>query len=289
MRTPVTLFAFFFGLFALFGLAISLGDSVGSLFGSGVSASEPGDEPGGHGSGAGPEHGEPTGLAIADQGYLLLPTDTRLVAGRVSDFSFNIFTVDRAPVTEFAVEQDREMRLIVVRRDLTEYQQLLPTMGPDGTWSVRLRLDEPGSYRVFTTFRPETAPEPVTLGVDLNVPGLVEAGPVQHPKKVAEVDEYSVVLSGETIAGGTSRLYLAVMRDDQPVTDLEPYLGTTGHLVMLREGDLAYLPVSPVAGTGSGPTITFEAGLPTAGYYRLFLDFQHRGEVRTAEFTVLAS
>jgi hypothetical protein len=58
---------------------------------------------------------------------------------------------------------------------------------------------------------------------------------------------------------------------------------------MLREGDLAFLQVDPVPGTGSGPTITFEASVPTPGYYRVFLDFQHQGAVRTAEFTVLAS
>jgi len=286
MRTPVTLVIFLFGLLALFGLAISLGDSVGSLFGLGAAASEHGD---GSEEDHGPGPGEPTGLAIADRGYVLLPANTRLAAEKVSDFRFNVFTVDRVPVTDFALHQDKEMHLIVVRRDLTEYQHLHPTMGPDGTWSVRLLLDEPGSYRAFATFRPETATAPVTLGVDLSAPGLVDNGPVQQPKKVTEVDGYSVTLSGETIAGGVARLYLAVMRDDEPVTDLEPYLGTTGHLVVLREGDLAYLRGDAVAGTGAGPTLSFDAGLPTAGYYRLFLDFQHRGQVRTAEFTVLAS
>lgn len=287
MRTPVTLFAFLFGLFALFGLAISLGDSVGSLFG--LATPDHGD---GHGSGGegGPVPGrdEPTGLAIADQGYVLWPTDTRLVAGKTSDFRFSIVTDDRAPVTDFALEEDREMHFVVVRRDLTEYQHLYPVKEPDGTWKVPLCLDEPGSYRAFVTFRPTAAPEPVTLGVDLSAPGLVESGPVQNPSKLAKIDDYSVMLSGETIAGSVSRLYLAVMRDDAPVTDLENYRGAAGHLVMLREGDLAYLRADPVTGTGSGPTLAFEAGLPTAGYYRLFLDFQHHGEVRTAAFTVLA-
>ena len=40
--------------------------------------------------------------------------------------------------------------------------------------------------------------------------------------------------------------------------------------------------------TKPGPDITFYAEAPSAGTYRLYLDFQHGGKVRTAEFTVTA-
>lgn len=40
--------------------------------------------------------------------------------------------------------------------------------------------------------------------------------------------------------------------------------------------------------TDSGPEISFTATAPSVGAYRLFLDFQHQGEVRTAAFTVHA-
>jgi hypothetical protein len=63
--------------------------------------------------------------------------------------------------------------------------------------------------------------------------------------------------------------------------------------VALRAGDLAYLHVHPggVPGDGAtepGPTVSFTATAPSAGSYRLFLDFKHDGEVRTAAFTVTA-
>ena len=38
--------------------------------------------------------------------------------------------------------------------------------------------------------------------------------------------------------------------------------------------------------TPAGPQIQFVAEVPSAGDYRLFLDFQHDGVVRTAQFTV---
>ena len=61
----------------------------------------------------------------------------------------------------------------------------------------------------------------------------------------------------------------------------------------LRQGDLAYLHVHPEGEPGDGktkpgPGITFFAEAPSPGAYRLYLDFKHDGEVRTAEFTVYA-
>ena len=34
-----------------------------------------------------------------------------------------------------------------------------------------------------------------------------------------------------------------------------------------------------------GAALAFDAEVPTAGDYRLYLDFQHDGKVHTAEFT----
>ena len=77
---------------------------------------------------------------------------------------------------------------------------------------------------------------------------------------------------------------MTVTRDGEPVTDLQPYLGALGHLVAIRDGDLAYLHVHPLdeADGPGGPTVRFAVEVPTAGTYGLFLDFSHGGEVRTA-------
>ena len=72
--------------------------------------------------------------------------------------------------------------------------------------------------------------------------------------------------------------------DTAPVTNLQPYLGASGHLVVLRRSDLAYLHVHPEDGAG----LRFGVEVPSAGTYRLFLDFQHDGVVRTAAFTAQA-
>jgi hypothetical protein len=154
---------------------------------------------------------------------------------------------------------------------------------------VPLDVTEAGSYRVFADFKPSGA-DATTLGVDVAAAGTFE--PRSFPlSRVAEVDGYQLRLDGELIAGTASPVRLTVSKDGVPVTDLQPYLAAYGHLVALRQGDLAYLHVHPegVPGDGrtaSGPEIAFVAEVPSAGGYRLFLDFQHDGVVRTAEFTV---
>ena len=58
----------------------------------------------------------------------------------------------------------------------------------------------------------------------------------------------------------------------------------------LRAGDLAYLHTHPgeaaEPGVAGGPDVEFMTTFPSPGNYRLFLDFQVDGEVRTAELTV---
>jgi hypothetical protein len=283
MRTPVTLLVVLAGLAALFGVAINLGEAV-----VGGAAPTP-NRQSGPPSGGDSDHGTgPGGLAVASQGHVLRPRTTRFIAGETTTFRFTIFTDDGKPVTDFARDHDRRMSLVVVRRDMSGYQHLFPVMAPDGTWSVPLRLDRPGAYRAFAEFRPGSATAPVTLGVDLDVPGLVEPRPIPKISSTAEVDGYSVIGTGDLIAGSVSQLWMHVIRDDVPVPDLDNYLGNAGRLVVLREGDLAYLHVRPIAGPRRDTTIGFEVEAPSAGYYRMFMEFQHHGQVRTAEFTVLA-
>lgn len=57
--------------------------------------------------------------------------------------------------------------------------------------------------------------------------------------------EYEIELLATDLATGFTELTFEIRRDDGPVSQLEPYLGALGHLVALREGDVAYLHVHP--------------------------------------------
>ena len=245
----------------------------------------------------GMDHGGlPPGLAVSAGGYTLDPATTVLPAGETSSFSFRILDAEGHPVRRYVQVHERELHLIVVRRDLTGYQHVHPTLAADGTWSLPLRLPNAGVFKAFAGFEPAGGPMPMpmTLAVDLSAAGDFQPAPLPAPTPTTSVDGFTVAMAGTLAAGRASDLTFTFTRVGEPVTDLQPYLGAYGHLVALRVGDLAYLHVHPegVPGDGqttAGPRVGFQVEVPSAGTYRLFLDFRHAGVVRTAEFTTTAA
>jgi hypothetical protein len=230
------------------------------------------------------------GLAVADRGYALRLLDPTVDAGAGVPVRFEIVGPDGTPVREYRRTHERDMHLIVVRRDLSRFQHLHPDLGAGGAWQASVALDSGGVYRVFADFAPAALNEPITLGTDLFVAGDFRPEELPEPAATWSDQDYSVALSGNPSAGTHSELSFTVTRAGAPVGDLEPYLGAFGHLVSLRPGDLAYLHTHPsqdaAADARGGPEIRFATTFPTAGRYRLYLNFAHAGTVRTAEFTV---
>lgn len=282
MNTVTKLGAFALGLATVFGASYGTGQLIGPVRTITADSSHRTDH---DSAGPGDRQPLPGGLLVSDRGYTLAP-----VAGAASEFAFRVIGPDGRPVTGYDLAHDKRMHLIVARRDLSGFRHVHPEMDTDGTWRVATPLTAPGSWRAFADFKP-TGADPLTLGVDVSVPGLYQARPLPAPAPSTHVDGYDVRLDGTLSPGQTSRLTLTVSRNGRPVTDLAPYLGAYGHLVALRDGDLAYLHVHPDGAPGdgrtpAGPEIVFFAEVPSTGTYRLYLDFQHAGTVRTAEFTL---
>jgi hypothetical protein len=242
----------------------------------------------------------PAGLGVSEGEYSLRLAPTFLERSEARALHFLITDTDGLAVSDFDELHERRMHLIVVRRDGTGFQHLHPEMDEAGTWTAAVELAEPGVYRAFADF--SVGGEQHTLASDLFVSGgSFQARPFPAPSTIDSSSGYDVSLeAGELVAGEPSSLGFAVTRDGTEVDDLGPYLGAKGHLVALREGDLAFLHVHPEEANGehahgghpaateepSGNEIAFAATFPTAGHYRLYLQFKHEGAVRAAQFTV---
>jgi hypothetical protein len=269
-RTPLRLAGFAGILLLVFGVAVAAGSVIG-----------PDREPSGEtmaGHGAGPD--PVRGLAVADHGLELALDRTEVPRGREAELAFRILDGGR-PVRDFDVEHEKRMHVIVVRRDGHGFQHVHPELGPDGTWRVPVTLPDAGAYRVFADFSHDG--EARTLAADLAVDGATDYGPLPQPATTAGAgDGYRVRLDADGLrAGEDTELSFTVTRDGEPVRT-EPYLGAGGHLVALREGDLAYLHVHPEE---HGDAVAFTTAFPSEGRYRLYLQFKDDGEVHTAEFT----
>jgi len=299
MNTALRIGGYTLGLLAVFGAAVGIGAAVTPAPTTAAASASLPENPLSMGAMTmAPTAGAPSmpgGLMVSQDGYTLVLADRSVAAGSRVPMRFQILGPGGAPVTGYRTEHDKDLHLIAVRRDLSHFQHVHPVLDAEGTWSVPLDLSAPGEYRVFADFTPAGHDGGLTLGADLAVPGTFEPAPLPAPTVRAEVvDGYDVTLAGDLVPGEASELTLTVSKDGVPVTDLQPYLAAYGHLVALRAGDLAYLHVHPAGEPGdgvtpAGPGITFYATAPSAGDYRLYLDFQHDGVVRTAEFTVHTS
>jgi len=287
---------------AIFGTIVLVGEVIsdeGEGHDGGHAAMESGAPAGGHEAtgAAGPEHGgegtaDPVrGLGATSNGMTLRLATTHLQPGERGELRFQIVGEDGTPVRDYEVEHTRRLHLIVARRDLTGFHHLHPRLGGDGSWRAAVTIEDPGSYRLFADFKREGTNE--TLASDLTVDGPAEQRPLPSPATTATTtdDGYKVAIEGaRSRAGEETELSFTVTRDGERIKT-ERYLGAGGHLVALREGDLAFLHVHPSQDggdhvqAGHDNAIRFVTEFPSVASYRLFMQFKHDGRVQTAAFT----
>jgi hypothetical protein len=132
--------------------------------------------------------------------YTLAAERTTFEPGRPVHFRFQVLGPDGKAVTAYRQLHERELHLIVVRRDLATFSHLHPAREPDGAWVVELTLPSPGPYRAFADVAPREGPD-LTLSIDLSAPGEWVSQELPRPSTAEQVGEYEVRLSGGACSG----------------------------------------------------------------------------------------
>ncbi|MFI8499614.1 hypothetical protein ACIGFK_14095 [Streptomyces sp. NPDC085524] len=286
------------------GTAVALALTLAACGSSDDSSSMPGMDHGTHSSASpstssmgdmpGMDHMAAAGSGLSDRqdGYRLTSPETTLASGNPAAYRFTISGSDGKPVTAFALEQTQRMHFYAIRSDLTGFQHIHPVMAPDGTWTAGLAALTPGTWRMFTSFTPDSGGgkgKDLVLSRTVTVPGNVAETPLPAPATTAEADGYTITVQGRPMSGMAHPLTVSVSKDGKPVADLQPYLDTYAHLTAFHEGDQAFAhlhPTTQVTGDNGGPDLAFHAELPTTGNWRLFLQFQTGGKLHTAALTL---
>ena len=164
----------------------------------------------------------PGGLLVSEHGYTLDLADS-LPAGQPPRCRSGSSARTARPVTALRRAHDKELHLIVVRRDLTGFQHLHPSWPPTAPGRPADRAAA-GPYRVFADFTP--------TGHDgahprrrrrrrrrLRPRPLPAPSAHRHSRRV-----HRHARPATSSPGQASQLTLTVSRDGQPVTDLQPYL-----------------------------------------------------------------
>ena len=193
-----------------------------------------------------------------------------------------------AVVRRFSIVHERPMHLFVVGDGLDYFAHEHPAQQRDGVFMLDVRLPRPGPYMAIAEFLPEggtpqTFQQMFTTGEAFGRP----ASPaIDMAPKI--VDGVRVSLDASMVKAGDTKALTFRIEDavtNAPVTDLEPYLGASAHLLIVPV-DLTEALHGHPTDEGHGPTLSFAPLLPRPGSYKLWIQFQRAGRVSTASFVI---
>lgn len=209
--------------------------------------------------------------------------------GAPGDVSFRVLDRTGRPLTSYTPEQTKDLHLYVVRSDLAEFRHLHPTLADDGTWTGRVALATPGSYRVIAEFTPGPDSEGPHVALGDTVLVLGEWEPVAVTAgATADDGVVAVEAPAELASGPDERMTLTVSSTGGERVALGSYLGTFAHLTGFdaRTGAFvhahSYGATEPVA---DGDELTFHTEFAEPGTYRFFLQVRVDGFVHQVPFT----
>lgn len=193
-----------------------------------------------------------------------------------------IFLKDKTgnPIDDLEVNHEKLMHFIIVDDHMQKYYHLHPKKTGKGEFTISNDLPD-GFYKAYIDIKPK------------NEAYMVEPVPfvVGHPTSSEHGYELTpdAVLS-KRIEGETVKLNVNTFKAGQPVTlsfnldqtNLTPYLGAIGHVVILDEFGKTYLHVHPV----NNDEPVFETEFEKPGIYKIWAEFKQNGKVRAFPFVI---
>ena len=210
-------------------------------------------------------------------------------SGEPTTLKLMIHEADGRMLSDFELVHEKKIHLIIVREGLDIFDHIHPKVDESGHITATHVFPVGGTYRLFADFKPHgkaqtTASASVNVAGDsptaeplkVNVPGNVTVNELQAEVSITPEPDNSAVVSFE-------------LRDKEgtAITDLEPYLGAMGHLVVVSADGQRYVHAHPMHdGDSAAPIVSFEAHFPKPGLYKGWGQFQKDGAVFTIPFVV---
>lgn len=253
------------------------------------------------------------------------PGATTELAIRLLDPAGNILGLDALEIVH-----EEPLHLLMVSSDLSWYAHEHPVPGPDGVFRMPFTFPAPGEYTLFHDYTPKGKKQQVAPFK------LKVAGEAPAPKPIAEDYDTVAQIEGyefrvrcngvKFFAAEDSIIRIGIDRGGEPVTDLQPYLGELGHLVIISQDLKAFVHSHPLhmdddhdeagadhghghghahdhaghdhesimkaahaavdLGNGKPSDVVFHAVFPRPGLYKAFAQFQHNGKILTYPFVI---
>ncbi len=224
-----------------------------------------------------------------------LAPEGKLQAGVATPLTFDILAPDGKRADDLDVVHEKLVHLLMVSDDLSWFAHEHPELQADGRYTLTFAFPRGGKYVLYHDFTPKRAGMQV-VPVELDVAGDAAASVPLKPgtDHRVDVDGYTVKLTTPMPLTSlrSQNLKVSVSRAGQPVTDLEPFLGALGHIIVISGDKKQFVHSHPLETASAlanpnrrgGPDVVFSAQFPANGVYKAWAQFQHKGQVITAPF-----
>ena len=161
-------------------------------------------------------------------------------------------------------------------------------MAEDGTFRYQGSLPKPGMYRVLADYYPAGGTPQLTAktifcsGRDVADRGIRIRTWLQNTPQNMDVE--LTMEPPVPLAGLKTILFFRL----KPAEGLEQYLGAWAHMLAASDDLIDLIHTHPFLADG-GPQVQFNVIFPRSRTYRIWVQFQRKGVVNTAVFTVPVS
>ncbi len=200
---------------------------------------------------------------------------------------------DGNAIAQFDQFQEQIMHLIAVSDDLQVFQHLHPTHKGNGRFEVNTQFPQSGNYTLFSDYQPTGQAEQVSV-LKTQVAGTKAPAAAVNWQRTKTFNQTIVGFAPTqaTIRPNQAVILRFNLQDAttyQPITDLQPYLGEKGHLVILHQSAeltrASYIHAHAIHKTPANQ-VHFATRFPQPGKYKLWGQFNRKGEIITADFWV---
>ena len=199
----------------------------------------------------------------------------------IKDFSGKV-------IETFQAVHEKEMHLLAIKKDLSVFQHLHPHYLGKGRFQVKTTFPKAGEYKFYADFLPEGANQQLASH-ELVVKGMETKEEVVADKLLKkEIDDLTIelILPEAKVDEHISLIFTLNDKNGNQITELEPYLGSAGHVVIVSEDMNEFLHVHPVDENTKGPNVEYMTSFPQSGLYKIWGQFKYKQKLYTVPFVI---
>ena len=195
-------------------------------------------------------------------------------------------------VNHYEIVHEKLFHMFLVSQDLQYFVHDHPVLQPDGTFDYEEIFPKPGMYRILADFypsggTPQLVPKTVVVP---GAPGQDVSLVLPNPKPELGVNhctnlDVELTMDPPTPIVGLKTLLFFKL---SPADGIEKYIGAWAHMLAASDDLIDLIHDHPFIADG-GPQLQFNIIFPRARTYKIWVQFQRKGVVNTAAFTVPVS